>query len=130
MVGRFVLGRLFVGIWHGRLVHRLTYGEFASMQSGRRLLGDLQSIRIDLAGQRHVGRLRQDHASFGIVEAADQTKLSLRSADLVPGQPEAVGRPQIRLALMAGQSVAGKNEFFLWCGIIRIRILVVERVNR
>ncbi|TVS19924.1 MAG: hypothetical protein EA424_06585 [Planctomycetaceae bacterium] len=100
------------------------------MQGGRRRLGDLQSIRSDLAWQHHAGRLRQDHTSFAIVEATDQTKLSLRSTDLVPRQPKAIGRPQIRLALMAGQSVAGKDEFLLRRGVIRIGILVVERINR
>ncbi len=55
------------------------------MQGGRRLSGDFQPVPINPAGQRYAGGLRQNHVSFGIVEATDQTQLALRATDLVPG---------------------------------------------
>jgi len=111
----------------------------------RRDLHGLRSLRrpgasgIGAAGSR-LGRLGSgqelldlfaDHGpAFERLEANDQADFSRLAADRIPGNPDAVGMAQLRLAVVLGELVGGEDVFAVGLGVGLGPVLFVEGVYR
>ena len=69
------------------------------------------------SGQRHVRRLGHDNLAALVLEPRQQTEPPLRAACVVPGQPEAVGRAQVRFALVDRQVLGREHKLLFRAGL-------------
>jgi len=102
------LGGLLVGsrlhgiLWPGRRTAGATARDLAAP------LGIAPESRQGLMGGRAA-----EHLARLALEAGDQADLSLRAAHLVPGQPNAVGVAQLRLAVVTRPLLGWEDELLL-----------------
>ncbi|MFH1266159.1 MAG: hypothetical protein ABIK89_10565, partial [Planctomycetota bacterium] len=73
--------------------------------------------------------LGHHHSPLAVLESGEQADLSLPAADLVPGEPKAVGMPHFRLAVVACQLLGQKDILLLRRGRVWIRVFIIEGVD-
>ena len=81
------------------------------------------------AWQIHVSDCRNHVLAAGVLESSNQTDLPLPAPQFVPREPEAVGWPKRRFALVLGHDIRREHEFLFRRRIIGIRVFVVKRVH-
>ena len=82
------------------------------------------------AARQEVLRLPADQRGpVGREEARDQADLRLLSSHFIPGDPEAVGMPDIRLAVMLVEVLPGEDVLSIRLGIAGTSARFVEGVN-
>ncbi|NLY00568.1 MAG: hypothetical protein GXY83_31110 [Rhodopirellula sp.] len=88
------------------------------------------------ARERLMARLGHDDVTGGIDESADEGDPLFRAAHLIPGDPETVGMPQRRLAVMVGQLFLREDILLFGRLVVEIRVRfrlgmrVVEGIDR
>lgn len=76
-----------------------------------------------------MGDIRGQQRAPVMLEPCNQADPPRPAAHLVPGQPDAVGRSERRLALVLGQIFRRKDEFLFRLRMLRIGLVVIEGVH-
>lgn len=86
-------------------------------------------LRLGLAGQDLLGLLADHDRAALRPKAGDQADLLPRSARLIPGQEEAIGVTEFRLAVVDRQLLGGEHVLAIGPGIARLPVVFIECVD-
>ncbi|NLX54971.1 MAG: hypothetical protein GXY58_07655 [Planctomycetaceae bacterium] len=81
-------------------------------------------------GQQLVDRFGNDDAPFTPFKADHQADIAFGAQHAVPGQPDAVGRPQCGLAQVCLQLIGGEHELLFRALPVGIHLFRIEGVDR
>jgi hypothetical protein len=117
-----------------RLVIDLPNRSRVGPRTGRLLRPAAAPLLIHLGGSRDarqqvLGLLADDHLAAGRQEPDDQANLPGRAAHLVPGDPDAVGMTDVRLAVVLGELFLGEDVLPVGLDVVGGPARLIKRVN-